>query len=286
MKLKPYLKSLVKPALFLNLIICLILSGCVNQIEPTYKEEDIPDLVKNICKAEYNLDVTTKRTGNTLWIYAPLSKVLHDDYGKEKDKIFDEEMLNKLRNILTTVGRVLMSSDQAPEFYIILSSDINIGIDYLIIGNLTDIKKSYAGFIPWTEANRRYVLGLNESPQAIGDKTGEHFVPYDIKLTDFLAMQIAQRISAKFQEENLQGYFEVQKSNGYFIHDTFFFEYAIKQTSQPKNQIDIKNEVLKIIAYVLKTYEFIDVRMVELTDLLTQDSALFNREAILAYPSE
>lgn len=167
MRLKPSLKNLVKAALLFNLALYLNLAGCQSQIEPTYKEKDIPYLVKQICKDEYRLDVTTKRTATTLWIYAPLTKILDKEYGIKEDKIFDEEMLDKLRNILTTIGRVLISSDYTPEFFALLASDINIGIDYIVIGNVLDIKKSYAGFLPWTEANRRYVIKLKLDPKAI-----------------------------------------------------------------------------------------------------------------------
>ena len=156
-KSKLFLKSSAKSALLFSLFLINFL-GCSSEIKPTYQENDIPHLVKKICKEEYNLDVTTFRTSTTLWVYAPLEKILHKDYGVDKDKIFDEDMIEKLRNILTTTGRVLISADKAPSFYALVASDVNIGIDYIIIGNVVDIKKSYSGFIPWMEANRRYLV--------------------------------------------------------------------------------------------------------------------------------
>ena len=281
MKLKPSLKNLVKPArLFSILAILIFLHGCQNQIEPSYKEGNIPELVKKICKEEYSLDVTTQRTGETLWIYAPLPKILNKEYGIKEDKIFDEEMSEKFRNILTTIGRVLISSDKTPDFFALVASDINIGLDYTVIASILDIKKSYAQFIPWTEANKRYVLKFNINPLAMGDTTGAHLVVYNIKLPDFLAEQIAQRIAYRFQEEGLKKFFKIDKAEGRFENDTFIFEYSIAQTAKPNQAIDIRKEILKTITYCIQTYEFKSFSLVELIDLTTQNQLIISRAAI------
>ena len=285
-KSKLSLKTLTKAALLFNFFVStcafLSISGCQNQIECTYKEADIPSIVKQICKEEYNLDVTTKRTDTTLWIYAPLDKILDKDYGVKEDKIFDEEMTNKLRNILTTIGRVLISSNYTPEFFALVASDIKIGLDYTLIGNVLDIKKSYAGYIPWPEANRRYVIKFNLSPEAIGDTTGKHLAAYNLTLADFLAEQMAQRIGYQFQGEGRKKYFKLEKSEGKFLNGTFSLNYAIKQIAQPDREIDMKKEVLDIITYCIKTYEFKDFSTLEVTDLLTQEKLILGNVAIWA----
>lgn len=286
MKSKLFLKNLTRSALLLISISFILLSaGCSNPIEPTYKEKDIPFIIKKICKEEYNLDVTTERTKNTLWIYAPLSKILHKEYGLKEDKVFDDEITDKLRNIITTIGRVLISSNDTPEFFALLASDIKVGIDYTMIGNVLDVKKSYADFIPWTEANRRYVVKFKVSPEAIGDTTGFHFIPYDVKLQDFLAEQIAQRTSAQFQGDELKNYFKVEKSEGKFADRVFSFEYFISQTAKPNKMVDIKNEILRIITYCLKTYEFTNFSGITLKDLRTQERIGLSKTAILARPN-
>jgi len=257
-----------------------LLNGCQNQIESTYKEEDIPYVVKEICKDEYSLDVTTERTTNTLWIYAPVEKILHKDYGIKEDKIFDEELSEKLRNILTTIGRVLISSDNTPEFFALVASDIKIGLDYTLIGNILDMKKSYAGFLPWTEANRRYVLGFKVAPEAIGDSKGTHLKFYNIKLEDFLAEQIAQRINAQFQQEGRNKYFQVKKVGGKFRDDAFIFEYDIKQIAATKEKTDIRKEILATIGYLLKSYEFKDFSIIEINDLNLNDKLVLSRTSI------
>lgn len=282
MKLKPYLKSLAKPALYLSLIFSLIfIFGCLSPLEPTYKEKEIPYHIKKICQEEYNLDVITKTSGNTLWIYAPLPRIMHKDFQVNKEVALDEEMVNKLRNILTTIGRVIVNADKVPEFYALVVSDItDIGLDYVLIGYVTDIKKSYARFIPWTETNRRYVIQLISNPGALGDTKGEHIVASDIDLRDFLAVQISQRISARFREDDLKSYFKVENSQGRFKDNTFSFQYAIKEVSEPDKKIDVKNEILSIVSYVIQTYEFKDFLMVEITDLLNQDKWVLSKASL------
>ncbi len=299
MKSKPSLRNSIKSALLFSLFISIFLYGCQSNIEPTYKENDIPSLVQKICKDEYNLDVTTQRTPTTLWIYAPLEKILHKDFGIDADKIFDEEISDKLRNILTSIGRVLISSDNTPEFFALVASDINIGLDYTIIGNVLDIKKGYAGFTPWTESNKRYVLKFYANPDAIKDLTGQHLKAYDITLPDFLADQITQRINIYFQNETHKKYFKIEKiegkfdssnltfekSSGNFNKGNFIFNYSINQISKPAQEINITKEILKIIAYCFKTYEFKDFSNVGLNDLSnTKNNVTLNREAIWAIP--
>ncbi len=284
-KLKIYLKNSIKSVLLSASLLALI-SGCSCPTEQTYKEKDIPYIIKKICKDEYGLDVTTQRTGDTLWVYAPVKKILHKDYGKDQSKIFDEKLVDELRNILITIGRVLISSDNTPKFFALLISDINIGIDYTIIGNILDIKKSYAGFIPEEESNKRYVVRFSASPEAIGDSTGYHFLPYDITMTDFLKEQIAQRIAARFQNDEMKKYFKVQSSEGKFKDGVFSFEYSIEEAAKPKTRIKIRKDILSIIAYCMKTYEFNDYTVVSIKDLRADERLNYTKEEISKIPTD
>ncbi len=275
----------VKFALLLfSFFLYINLSGCQDSLAPTFKEEDIPHLVKQICKDEYKLDVITQRSETTLWIYVPLAKILHKDYGKKEGAFFDEELTDKLRNILSTVGRVVLSSNNAPEFFALWSSDINIGLDYIIIGNVLDIKKAYAESLPFTELNKRYVMKFTVNPEAVQDTVGRHLKFYSIRLPDFLAQQMVQRISVEFQGEGLKKYFKVEKIDGIFNNDAFILEYSIKPLAKPDKTIDVTKEILSTITYCIKIYDFQDFSRVEINDLVTQEKLVLNKAAILAGP--
>jgi len=287
MRLKLSSRISVKAALLLfSFFLYINLSGCQNSLEPSFKEEDIPELVKQICKNEYKLDVITQRSETTLWIYVPLTKILDKDYGIKEGKILDEEMTDKLRNILNTVGRVVLSSDNAPEFFALWASDINLGLDYILVGNVLDIKKAYAESLPFTELNKRYVMKFSVNPQAIQDTLGQHMKFYNIRLPDFLAQQMVQRISAEFQGEGLKKYFKVEKIDGIFNNDAFILEYSIKPLLSPDKTIDVTKEILSTITYCVKIYDFQDFSRVEINDLVTQEKLVLNKAAILAGPTE
>jgi len=276
------LRNSARPALLFSLLLSFFSLSCQKEIPPTYKESDIPEAIKKICREEYSLQTTCFRTPTTLWIYAPMEQILHKEYGVNESKLFDSEMIDKLRNILTTIGRVLLSADQSPEFFALAATDTNVGIQYTIIGNVLDMKKSYAGALPWTETNRRYVLNLKVAPELIRDNEGVNFKPYDILFEEFLSEQIAQRSGAFFNQEEMNKSFKVEKSNGAFRENSIVIEYAITQIADPPRPLDIKKEILDIATYCIKSYEFFDFAMLELSDLVRQDKISLSNAAIWA----
>lgn len=286
MRLKPFSRNSAKPALPFSLFLIGLLSifGCSADIPSTYKEKDIPLIVKKICQEENNLTVETRVVGSTLWVYAPLPRILHKDYAFSKEKIFDEEMSDKLRNIMTSIGRVLISAERSPEFYCLVISDIKeLGLDYIIIGSVLDIKKSYAGFIPWPEMNRRYVIKLEEAPEAIADAEGRHLKYYEIDWKEFLAGQIAQRIDTRFRQEDLKNLYGIKKVNGEFNRQTLIINADI--VKQPlllpvASSDRIIEESLRAVAEVMRAYEFRDYVEVQINIPSTGKSVTFSRGTI------
>jgi len=287
MKLKPYLKNSANPALLFNLsLILLLFSSCSANIEPTYKEKDIPFHIQKICKEEYGLNVTTRLVGSTLWVYAALPRIIDKDYAVTKDKIFDDQMNDKLRKIMTSIGRVLVSSDRAPEFYCLVISDTQErGLDYTLIGSVMDMKKSYAGFIPWAETNNRYVRKLENAPLALGDSKGEHVRPYDISLPEFITLQISQRIADRFREADLKYLYQVNSIDIQFTPTTLIINADIipqelRLGSMENN--DLTKQSLRIVALVTRAYDFRDYINVEINDIKNGRRKIFNRTAVEA----
>ncbi len=282
MKLKLYLKNSVKSALLFNLILFLSLffSGCQTDFNPTYAEGQIPEQIKKICKEEYKLDVTTQRVGNTLWVYIPLTELLHKDINVNREKFFSDAAKEKLMNIITSLSRVVLSSDKSPDFYALVASDIEAGIDYTLIGYILDIKKAYASFIPSTELDRRYVMKLTHEPKSVEDKDGSHLRVFDINFNDFLAEQISQRINFKFQDEEFRKYFQVNSVQGQYKDRDIILQYNIKQILPPPKPIDIQQEILKIIAYCVSTYEFKDFNQIGLIDLDSGNEIMLGQTAL------
>jgi hypothetical protein len=217
MKLKQFLLNTVKANLCKIIILSFILSSC-KPIQPTYREKDIQEAIRNICQSEYGFSVKTFWIGKTIWVYLPLERLLNEKM------LFDEDTLERISQVDLAISRVLLSSDKPPDFYCITASDIKqFGADYTIIGWVPDIVQYQLGFISRDDFFNRLVRKAQVNPESLGDKEGKHLEVFDVKLSDFLAEQIAQRIETKFNKEK----FTVNKVGGYFEDDTFKFEYDI-----------------------------------------------------------
>lgn len=288
MKSKRFLKSSVKAGLKL-LPLILFLSACNSSVSPSFIKEDISNAVKDICKKEYKLDVVTKVVGSTLWVYLPLEniiikpdkpekytekflledqknfldeKILKVNYlikpipEKEKlqEMVLDKSVNEKIFNVLQVIRRVLFSMDNFEKdkflFFCIVTADIVNGFEIKQIFYLRDLKKLSFGLMSQTEYQHRIVQNTALSPLAIGDKNGAYLGYRDIAIEEFIADQIQNRIKLKFQKP------EVEKD------------------------ADIDKEILKIIAYTLKAYEYNNYNFVEISNLVSGTKNIFNQKAI------
>jgi hypothetical protein len=289
MKSKQSLKNLVKIGLKL-LPFILFLSACNSSVSPSFLKENIPYAVKDICKKEYQLDLTTKIVGSTLWVYMPLEniiskppkpekyierflledqknslneKILKVNYlikpvaenEKQQEMAIDKKVNENIFNVLQVIRRVLFSIDNSkkdkPLFFCIVTADIVNGLEIKQIFHLLDLKKLSYGLMSQTEYQHRIVQSTTLSPLVIQDKNGAYLDYRDITLEEFIADQIQCRIRLKFQKP------EVEKN------------------------ADIDKEILKIIAYTLKAYEFKDYNFVEIINLVTGNKDILNQKAIL-----
>ncbi|MDD5477508.1 MAG: hypothetical protein PHG87_04815 [Candidatus Omnitrophica bacterium] len=294
MKSKLFSKSLVKAGLKI-LPFVLFLSACNSSVSPSFLKEDITQAVKDICKKEYKLDLSTRLAGNTLWVYLPLEdmvskpakpekyierflledqknslneKILKVNYlikptaekEKQQEIAIDKSVNEKIFDVLQVIRRVLFSMDNSkkdkPLFFCIVTADIKNGLEIKQVFYLMDLKKLSYGLISQSEYQHRIVQDTAISAQIIGDKEGNHLDYREITLEEFIANQIQGRIKLKFQKP------EVEKN------------------------ADIDKEVLKIAAYTLNTYGFKDFILAEMTNLATGTRAILNQKAVFADSKE
>jgi len=281
---------LVKAGLKL-LPLVLFLSACNSSVSPSFLKEDITPAVKDICKKEYRLDLSTRLVGNTLWVYLPLEdiiskpakpekyierflledqknslseRVLKVNYlikptaekEKQQEIAIDKSVNEKIFNVLQVIRRVLFSMDNSkkdkPLFFCIVTADIKNGLEIKQVFHLMDLKKLSYGLISQSEYQHRIVQDTAISAQIIGDKEGNHLDYREITLEEFIADQIQSRIKLKFQKP------EVEKN------------------------ADIDKEVLKIITYTLNAYGFKDFTLAEMTNLATGAKSILNQKAVFA----
>jgi len=294
MKLRQFLKNLAKNGLKLFILACLI-GGCSSSTTPTYLKEDIDKAIQDICRKEYKIDIKAKLVGQTVWIYLPLQDIVTKSDKPEKyierfsiehnsenfkdgelkleyairavpeqekyqEVKFDKSIIEKMNNVWKALRRVLFSMEQikkgGPQFFCLVLADIKNGFEISEIFYYLDIKKVSYEFISWTEYQHRAIQDTVVSPRIIGDKEGSHLDYRDIPFEEFISKQIQHRIKLKFQKP------EVDKN------------------------VDIDKEILKIVVYTLKMYDFKNFSVVELNNMLTNNKIFLNEAAVWAKPIE
>ena len=264
--------------LFLAAIFCLqLLCGCEISKEKDYDKEEAEREFLRICRQEYDYDLSTRLTGNTLWIYLPFkSDVLRftaSRFAQENKCVaayvegnFNEQRFyldyeivdlfkppedtgvthnlfdtarDAIQNLQNTIFRVYFNSDTQPEFYAIVISDIKNGVELIQIINHEDLVKAFNYVIVGEEFNKRALFEVKGDLFITNDETGRHIDYREIAMTEFLAKQITQRIR--------------------------------NATSEPLSLIceDTQTWILETIAYCFDAYDFKNIDSVTINNLST-----------------
>lgn len=289
------LKSLARAGFSLFIIISH-LCGCSSSAAPSFLQEDIGKVIRDICASEYKTEVRVKLSGQTLWVYLPLEDIIEKsdkpqeyverfvieqnesrfknehlrlkylikpvpEQQKHQENIkYSEGALKKINGVWGVIRRVLfsmkVSKEKEPKFICVVTADIKNGFIIQDLAYYPDLKKVSYGFISPGEFQHRAIQNTEIFPRIISDKDGYHLNYKEISMEEFLVWQIQHRIKLKFQKP------EVDKN------------------------ADIDKEILKIITYTLKTYGFKDFSEVELNNLLTNNKIILNKRAVLERPTE
>lgn len=296
MRSKRYSKNSAKTGLLLSLyLLSFIFFGCSSSTEPSFIKENIADSIREICEAEYNLQVKTKLVGETVWVYLPVEDILLDTKNPQKfsekfeigllenkfdrnsfqleysiksipetektqQSEYNKDVAEKLNNVWKVIRRVIFSMDRSrpdlPKFYCVITADIKKGFEIIDTIYYVDLKKVTYQFISWDEYQHRAIQEIAQSPEIFADTYGLHVKYKDITWEDFLSGQIKHRIRLKFQKPEVE------------------------------QNADIDKEILKIVVNTLKTYDYRDFITVEVENLLTKNKITLNQGAIWARPIE
>ncbi|MCX5709997.1 MAG: hypothetical protein NT088_04645 [Candidatus Omnitrophica bacterium] len=273
----------------------LLIFGCSSSTQPSFTKKDIEQAVHDICLKESKIDVKTKLVGSTFWAYLPLKGMLVKDKNPKKYTVkftveqlicrlnegrleiyylikpippkeetqgykFDKAALDKMYSTLAAIRRVVFSldhsKDEEPRFYCMVTADIKDGFEIQEVSHYLDLKKLTYGLLSSTEYQHRTPQEIKSDPKIIGDETGSHILYKDITLAEFITQQIEHRIKLKFEKA------EMEKKS------------------------DMDKEILRLVVYTVKAYDFKDFKEVVLYNLGTNNKVLLNRAAIFATPSD
>ncbi len=288
----------------------MLLSGI--SCTPTYPKEKLPDVVKQVCKDEYSMDVNVTVVGATMGIYYPMKGLLDAGLG------ISEDAWDSISNLILIASRVVLSTDADIRFYCVITQDARLPeLQVVIIKYVDDIKRSLVRNISRNESFKRTIFSINLTPQAkkersiekvfdklgVGDETRQkvldeffrspptklsdigywrdNFYLKDITLEEFLASQMASRIKLDFRsDKELSQSYAFKTSEGFFMEGKsqkyFLVKFKIADQTAGDKVISPRirkiEEIIKIASEMVRGYKFEDFDYLLLEDQLENAS--------------
>ena len=143
-----------------------------------------------------------------------------------------------------------MTTDNPPDFIVLVIADIKKGIAIKTIFYFQDFKYYMAGGIPYDEFSKRNISELTGWAAIIDDYKGKHLDYHNVTWEEFIAKQIIQRVRFKYQQSGF------------------------------KPGEDTEQEIMAIVAETIKAYKFEDFQTVKLLNLVTKTPYKFDRSQI------
>ena len=287
---------------------------------PTYPKEMLDRAVIQLCKEEYDIDVKVKLAGSTIAVYIPIENFLGEGLAISKDA------MEKINDVVLSISRVTMSTDAPIQFYIVIAQDpILPELEIVIIRYVQDIKKLHYSQISRGEFFNRAIIEMKMTPQAQKEKilktifeqlhveqteelvneflTGDvntigdigywnnEFFIKDIRIEEFLAVQIVNRIKQKFEKEKeLLSRYKLNSIKGRFVRtmERCSFEFNMSVASSGKSTLFLNdnelNEIFEItlekVAHVLDGYKFEDFDTIGITDDTSGGRLILEKEEL------
>lgn len=154
-------------------LLAFALTGC----SQTYPGDQVKESIQEICKKEYGIEnIEVKTAGTTIGVYLPIKKLFATDFkealikkdGAALENLFQPapEALDQVEDVLFSISRVLLSTDQKFQFYILQATDVErTGLQLVLSGYVDDIKRVRLWDISRDEYRKRIMheLRLNRA---------------------------------------------------------------------------------------------------------------------------
>jgi len=128
---------------------------------------------------------------------------IKSDLSNEGIKNEGTDYFNKLYNNLFTAITETLLDPKIPISFVVMSiTDIKKGLEARYTFYLEDYRMASVEGIPYDEFSKRVLQESKGSTDYIGDEIGQHLEYNDIKMPDFLAKQMVNRIRFKFTQSD------------------------------------------------------------------------------------
>ena len=174
------------------------LPGC-SQV--TYPKEKVIARLIELCQKEYHININAKVSGSNLGVHINFATLFGDNFD------FKEEALNILEDVLTSVRRICLSTDSNFEFYTVVGSDQNNGVELVMTRNILDLKQVMYGNIGRNDYAQRMMLKVRPDVNLLGER----------KLRKFFADMATGKIERIISNNFAQGTTLKDISSSFFL---------------------------------------------------------------------
>ena len=256
------------------------LPGCA----PTYPHAALESSLIQLCKKEYGIDVSVQLVGKTIGVQVPLEK-LFDSTLKLSPEVGDT-----LDGVILATSRVVLSTDDPPDFYVVVARDKRIpGVELKLIRYVQDIRRLNYGDLSRSEYTKRMLfefglgLGIFEED--------DRFHIDEVKLEKFLSDQISQRIKSQLDEEKeLKKDVDVRSVQGDYLSGKFVFNLDVQrrgitlwESLGSEEEKKIIESALSVILEVLRGYRFQNFESVEIRAPFLTHAFLLDKRVLELY---
>lgn len=248
----------------------------------TYPADSVPSSIEDICRKEYKLEVVSRTVGKTAAAVYYVDNIL-DDKGQ-----IPKEIHERMGQIMQVVTRVSLSTDLEVDFCEVVIRDRANLNELVITRSLDDTKRANSDAIGVEESINRTLFGQGKyelSPE--GEKA---FVLKEVKLGDFLAEQIAQRIRfsiARGTKEPAANDEDTVQQSLVLVDGTFNrgdagnkFRFSVLSLKSEGPQESVR-QVLRTVNDVLGGYRFESFDTVEILDYLNRQKLEIPKQVLL-----
>lgn len=259
--------------LLLSLLI-LFFSSCA--IESTYSLQEIGRAIKNICKDEFNIDVSVWQAEDTVWVYAPFDKLI-DESGK-----WDEAASEDIHKIFLSLSRVFLNVDKPPKFYCFVASNIKEpAADMYIMGFTADMIKFQMKLISFKEREERVVFRTIANSLALGDKEGRHIPKYNLTTGEFISYLVRQDIERKSTSSEVKDFFQIDDLYVSFEDGKLEITFDIMMKEYKEGLPQVFEEAKKSVKKFLNIYSpCSEIVEIEINDLFNGKNRTYTKKAI------
>lgn len=131
---------------------------------------------------------------------------------------YNPEFAPKNQAVFSAISRAYYEAPDAPEFFVVVFTDITRGLSFKYIIYLPDYKKQVAGALAQDEASKRTLQEMLGNKYYIKDKEGKHLKPHEITMPEFLSKQITNRVNFKYGRSNFP---PSQKTEREILHQVY-----------------------------------------------------------------